>query len=167
MTARTPATVISAVVSDVDGTLVTDDKVLTPRSEAAVARLRAAGIAFAIISSRPPRGLRLLVERLAITAPVGGFNGGVLATPQLSTITQHLLPPALARQAVDMIEASGAQPWVFCGPDWFTRDPNGPYVGLEERAVAFPPTIVKDFAHALDSAAKIVAVSADFALLDA
>lgn len=167
MTARTPATVISAVVSDVDGTLVTDDKVLTPRSEAAVARLRAAGIAFAIISSRPPRGLRSLVERLAITAPVGGFNGGVLATPQLSTITQHLLPPALARQAVDMIEASGAQPWVFCGPDWFTRDPNGPYVGLEERAVAFPPTIVKDFAHALDSAAKIVAVSADFALLDA
>jgi len=46
---------ISALVSDVDGTLVTDDKVLTRRTREAVAQVRAAGIAFSIISSRPPR----------------------------------------------------------------------------------------------------------------
>ena len=46
----------SAVISDVDGTLVTGDKVLTPRAVAAVAKLRTHGIGFSIISSRPPRG---------------------------------------------------------------------------------------------------------------
>ncbi len=38
---RFPSTKISAVVSDVDGTLVTDDKILTARAQAAVAELRA------------------------------------------------------------------------------------------------------------------------------
>src|SRR6476661_2114853 len=52
---RPPSPRISAVLSDVDGTLVTTDKVLSARAEAAVAALHASGIAFAIISARPPR----------------------------------------------------------------------------------------------------------------
>ena len=59
---RVPSTKISAVVSDVDGTLVTDDKVLTPRAQAAVAALHARGIVFTVISARPPRGLRMLLR---------------------------------------------------------------------------------------------------------
>jgi Cof subfamily protein (haloacid dehalogenase superfamily) len=162
---RIPSTTLHAVISDVDGTLVTDDKVLTARSEAAVGTLRAANIAFSIISSRPPRGLRGLIDRLGITAPVAGFNGGALATPAGEVIAQHLMPPAAARQVVEMIDAHGAQAWVFCGPDWLTRDPGGPYVGLEQRAVGFQPTIVQEFGPALDAAAKIVAVSANVDLL--
>jgi Cof subfamily protein (haloacid dehalogenase superfamily) len=160
-----PSTTLHAVISDVDGTLVTDDKVLTARSEAAVAGLRAANIAFSIISSRPPRGLRGLIDRLRITAPVAGFNGGALATPAGEVIAQHLLPPAAARHVVEMIDAHGAQAWVFCGPDWLTRDPEGPYVGREQHAIGFQPTVVPDFGPALDAAAKIVAVSADVDLL--
>ena len=41
-------------------------------------------------------------------------------------------------------------------------DPDGPYVGLEERTVGFGPTIVTEFGSALDDAAKIVGVSRDF-----
>jgi hydroxymethylpyrimidine pyrophosphatase-like HAD family hydrolase len=44
-------------------------------------------------------------------------------------------------------------------------DSGGPYVGLEERTVGFGPTIVKGFGPALDVAAKIVGVSADFEIL--
>jgi hydroxymethylpyrimidine pyrophosphatase-like HAD family hydrolase len=62
-----PPTKISAVVSDVDGTLMTDDRRLTPRAQAAVAKLHARGIIFTIISSRPARGLRMLLEPLEIT----------------------------------------------------------------------------------------------------
>jgi hydroxymethylpyrimidine pyrophosphatase-like HAD family hydrolase len=49
---RLPSTMLTAVVSDVDGTLVTDYKMLTARSRAAVARLRANDIAFAIMFER-------------------------------------------------------------------------------------------------------------------
>ena len=45
---------ISLVLSDVDGTLVTKDKVLTKPAQAAVQCLLEAGIRFAITSSRPP-----------------------------------------------------------------------------------------------------------------
>ena len=45
------------VLFDVDGTLVTAEKVLTPRAAAAVKALQTGGIAFAITSGRPPRGL--------------------------------------------------------------------------------------------------------------
>ena len=46
---RIPSAKISALISDVDGTLVTDDKILTVRAQAAVAKLHACGINFAII----------------------------------------------------------------------------------------------------------------------
>ena len=162
---RFPATKISAVVSDVDGTLLTEDKTLTTRSRAAAAELRARGIVFAIISSRPSRGLSMLLEPLGITTPVGSFNGGVIARPDLSVITEHLLAPDVARRAVAMLDAQGSQCWVFSGPDWLVRDPDGPYVAFEERTVRFGPTIVEDFGRALDAAAKIVGVSKDFARL--
>jgi len=156
---------ISAVVSDVDGTLVTDDKILTERTRAAVASLRARDIAFAIISSRPPRGLRMLIDSLRITTPIAGFNGGLVTTPGLSPLTQHLMSPVAARQAVEIIAAHGAQAWLFRGEDWLARDPAGPYVGLEEKTILYPPIIVEEFGRALDAASKIVAVSDDFDLL--
>ncbi len=155
----------SAVISDVDGTLVTDDKVLTGRAQAAVAKLRADGIIFSIISSRPPRGLCMLLKPLGITTPVGGFNGGVLTTPDLAVIAEHLLLPEIARRAVDMLDARRAEVWIFSGQDWLVRRSDGPYVALEERTVGFAPTIVEDLGPALDAAAKIVGVSKDFELL--
>ena len=156
----------SALISDVDGTLVTDDKVLTAGAQTVVAALRACGIIFSIISSRPPRGFRMLVEPLGITTPVGGFNGGVIATPDLTVVSQHLLLPQIARHAVDGLRARGIQVWVFSGQDWLVRDPDGPYVPLEERTIGFRPTIVEDFGSALEAAAKIVGVSTNFDVLE-
>ncbi|MDB5576795.1 MAG: HAD-superfamily hydrolase [Bradyrhizobium sp.] len=162
---RSPAALISAVVSDVDGTLVTDDKVLTPRVAAAVAGLGAACIPFTIISSRPLRGIRPLIEALRITRAVGCFNGGVIATPDGTIHAEHLLPIDVAQRAVDMITAAGAAPWLFCGQDWIVRHSDDPYISLEQRTVGFPPTLVDDFSPYLGKAAKIVGSSADFDVL--
>jgi Cof subfamily protein (haloacid dehalogenase superfamily) len=156
----------SAVISDVDGTLVTDEKVLTPRAQAAVAALHSNGIVFSIISARPPRGLRMLLGPLGITTPVIGFNGGVVAGPDLAIIAEHVLSADTARRAVEMLDGAGAQVWVFSGQDWLIRDSKGPYVSLEARTVAFGPTVVEEFGTALDAAAKIVGVSTDFELLE-
>jgi len=156
---------IAAVVSDVDGTLVRTDKSLTPRTVETVGKLRASGVKFAIVSSRPPRGLKAVMGRLNISAPAAGFNGGVIVSPDLSVISSHLIELTVARQAVEAIEASGANAWVFSGDDWFIRDRDGPRVALEQRTVGFEPTVVADFTAVIGSAAKIVAVSDDFALL--
>ena len=55
---------IKMVIADVDGTLVTQEKVLTKRAVEAVLRLHDAGIQFSITSGRPPRGMAMLIERV-------------------------------------------------------------------------------------------------------
>lgn len=151
---------ISLLVSDVDGTLVTPDKVLSERSRAAVARLHAHGIAFSIASSRPPFGLRMLVEPLALRLPMAAFNGAALVMPDLSPIDQKVLPTAVAREALGVFAALGIAAWVFTSDRWLLNDPRGAYVDHERRTIAAEPTVVECFDPVLDAVGKIVGVSA-------
>jgi hypothetical protein len=159
------ASKISLVVADVDGTLVTADKVLTPRASAAVRALDAAGIAFAITSGRPPRGMAMLIEPLALRTPIAGFNGGIFVKPDMTIMEEHLLPADVARRAVEIIDRNGLDVWVYSGEDWLVRDPAAPHVAREQWTVKFPPTVVADFTAALARAVKIVGVSDDLDLV--
>lgn len=158
---------ISLVISDVDGTLVTTGKVLTERSRAAVSQLGAAGIGFSVVSSRPPFGLRTLVEPLALRLPMGAYNGGALVKPDLSVIKQHLLLPETAREAVAILRSCALDIWIFAGDRWLVRAADGAYVEKEVRTIRAQPTIVAQLEDHLDGVAKIVGVSDDFARLSA
>lgn len=156
---------ISLVLSDVDGTLVTDDKRLTETSVNAVRRLKRAGIRFAITSSRPPRGMAMFVEPLQLDTPIAGFNGGAFTRPDLSIIEQHLLDADTARQSVDFLRRGGLDVWLFSGNDWLVRNPDGPHVAHEIHTVDFAPAVVHSFNDLLGAANKIVGVSDDHALI--
>jgi Cof subfamily protein (haloacid dehalogenase superfamily) len=154
---------ISLLISDVDGTLVTKDKVLTPRATAAVKRLDEAGIGFTITSSRPPRGLARLIAPLDIRLPIGGFNGGTLIRPDLSIIQAHMLDPEAAREAVKLIMRHDMDVWVYTPDDWLVRDANAPHVAREAFTIGFQPIVAKEFGDALDHVGKLVAVGDDAA----
>jgi Cof subfamily protein (haloacid dehalogenase superfamily) len=156
---------IALVVSDVDGTLLTKDKTLTEAARRAVQRLHKAGIGFTITSSRPSIGMRFLIEPLAITLPIGAFNGSSIVDPQLKPIEQHLIPAAVAKSALDILNQFGVDIWLFTSQLWLTRNPDGEYVPHEKRAIRADPTIVTDFSSYLSSACKIVGASSDPALL--
>jgi len=159
---------IRLLLSDVDVTLVTRDKVLTPRAIAAVQALHKAGVGFAVTSARPPRGLSMLVEPLGLTEPLAGFNGGVLTTPDLTVIETHAIDPAAARKTVDMFKRQGADVWVYDAERWFVRDAKAPHVEREAWILKFGPDVVTDFSDAqLDGAIKIVGVSEDQAVMAA
>jgi hypothetical protein len=76
--ATQPSRSIAALLADVDGTVVTKDKVITERAIQAVKQMRERGLIFTVTSGRPPRGLRMLVEPLGLTMPMAAFNGGVI-----------------------------------------------------------------------------------------
>jgi Cof subfamily protein (haloacid dehalogenase superfamily) len=156
---------IVLVVSDVDGTLLTKDKTLTDGAKRAVRRLHDAGIGFTITSSRPTIGMRFLIEPLAITLPVGAFNGSSIVDPQLNPIEQHLIPAAAAHRSLDILNEYGVDIWLFTNKLWLTRRPDGDYVPHEKLAIRADPTIVEDFAPYLSAACKIVGSSANAALL--
>jgi Cof subfamily protein (haloacid dehalogenase superfamily) len=157
---------ITMVVSDVDGTLVTHDKRLTDGAKRAVQRLHAAGIGFTITSSRPPVGMRFLIEPLGITLPIGPFNGSSIVDPQLKPIEQHLIPAAAAQRSLDVLSEFGVDIWLFTNEQWIIRRDDGKYVPHERNTIQFDPTIVDDFSPFMANACKIVGASADAALLE-
>ena len=119
---------IRLFLADVDGTLVTNDKVLTDRAIAAVAKLKEAGILFAITSGRPPRGMSMLVEPLNLTMPIAAFNGGVYVHPDMSVIEQQTIPDDVTPTVIEMLGAHGLDVWIYRGADWFIRDRKAPHV---------------------------------------
>ncbi len=153
---------IRLVIADVDGTLVTQEKVLTPRASEAVRRLREAGIAFSITSGRPPLGMRMLIDALRLTEPIAAFNGGVLVHPDLSVMTQSFVPKESAAQVIAAIGHHGLDCWVYTDRDWLVRDAQAPHVAREQWTVKFPPKVVPSFEAHLGRVAKIVGISDDY-----
>lgn len=158
-------TAIKLVVSDVDGTLLTPDKRITDAAAAAVGKLHAAGIGFTIVSSRPTVGMGFLIEPLALALPFGAFNGSSIVDPSLRPIEHHLIPASTVQRSLAVLQEFGTDIWLFSHDQWLIRDPNGEYVGLEQRAIRHAPDIVGDFAPYLASVSKIVGASSDPALL--
>jgi Cof subfamily protein (haloacid dehalogenase superfamily) len=123
--------------------------------------LQAGGIAFAITSGRPPRGMAMLIDPLSLRTPVAGFNGGIFVRPDMTIMAEHVLAADVAERAIEIILHHSMDVWVYSGKDWLVRDANAPHVAREQLTVKFPPTVVKDFNGVLGSAVKIVGVSDD------
>ncbi|HLK33777.1 MAG TPA: HAD family hydrolase [Terriglobales bacterium] len=158
-----PTERVQLVIADVDGTLVTQEKVLTERARKAVDQVLAAGIAFTITSGRPPLGIKMLIDPLALKDPIAAFNGGVIVRPDLSLLRQHLLPSAAARSAAEIIAQHGLDLWLYTDQDWFIRRRDAPHVAREEWTVKFPPKVAPSYDGLLTRAAKLAGVSDDYA----
>jgi Cof subfamily protein (haloacid dehalogenase superfamily) len=152
---------VSLVLADVDGTLVTEEKILTKRAQSAIRALHDAGIRFAITSGRPPLGMAMLFDALQLDTPIAGFNGGLFVKRDLTILAQKTVPADVARQAIDLMSEHGLDVWVYCGNDWLITKPGAPHVAREAWTVKFEPKVVTDFDDRLDQVAKIVGVSDD------
>src|SRR5947208_1154723 len=152
---------IKLLLADVDGTLVTHQKILTARAIESVQALAKAGIGFAITSGRPPRGMQMFVEPLALTTPLAAFNGGRFVRPDLSLVEQRVLAQDAVEPVLAIIKSHQLDSWIYRGNDWFVRERHRRHVDREEWTVKFPPTVVPDFADKMDEVVKIVGISDD------
>ena len=152
---------VRLLLADVDGTLVTAEKVLTERAVAAVRNLKAAGVLFAITSGRPPRGMAMLIEPLELELPLAAFNGGLLVDPHLVVLEQHEIPKRSVLPVVDLLASHALDAWLYRGAEWYVRRLAAPHVDREARTVAFAPTVVAGYDQLTDGVAKLVGVSDD------
>jgi Cof subfamily protein (haloacid dehalogenase superfamily) len=152
---------IKLLLSDVDGTLVRPDKSLASSTVEAVHALHDAGVHFAVTSGRPPRGMAMLVEPLALRGPLAGFNGGLVVEPDMDVLEEHAIADDLVPMAIRVLEASGLYVWAYRGNDWYVRDPDGPRVDRESHTLQFEPTVLESFDSLGPDVAKIVGVSDD------
>jgi hypothetical protein len=160
--ATKPRPHIRLVIADIDGTLVTKEKLLTPRSVQAVQGLNDAGILFGVTTGRPPAGARMLVDSLPGLKFIAGFNGGIIVRRDFSLFKQNVLPAAIAQQVVEMILEHGMDVWVYTDKDWFVRDIRAYRVDREEKTVQFPPKVIPTFKGLFDRVVKIVGISENY-----
>ncbi len=122
----------------------------TSRSRSARSRpcttLHDAGIHFAVTSGRPPRGMEMLVEPLALRTPLAGVqrrprrrarHGGARGAHDPRRPSSRRRSSSSSRFELSV--------WVYRGADWLVRDPDGPHVARESRTVQFEPTVVDAF----------------------
>ncbi len=150
------------MISDVDGTLVTQEKIVTRRAKEAVAKLREAGVKFSITSGRPPRGTKMVIDELKLTEPIAAFNGGIFVSPDLKVIQCHRLDPAVSSEIIDTLAKNKLDVWIYTEDDWYIRDPKAPHVEHEAWTVKFSAKVAQDFSPFMQHIVKIVGVSDDF-----
>lgn len=150
---------IELLLSDVDGTLLTSDKVLTRATCSAVQKLYNVGIKFAITSSRPPRGLQSLIMPLALKAPIGAFNGGMCVNPDMSLISKKTIPQTTILTIAAILNDYNLSIWAYSGNDWYVDVAQGEHLKREQRTLGVPPYIVSDPTALPVELVKIVGVS--------
>jgi hypothetical protein len=161
VSARVSARTIRLLLSDVDGTLVTSDKVLTEQSIKAVRQLRDVGILFALTSARPPQGLAMFINPLELTTPLAAFNGGLLTDTNFKIIEEKTIDDQLSAPIVELLSSHGLSVWLYQGTDWYVLDMQGPHVARESIACQCTPSVIKNFDGVETGVAKIVGVSDD------
>lgn len=122
---------------DLDGTLLNDQKVITPKTKTAIMRLQHLGVRVILASGRHPRGVLPVGQELEL-AQYGGmllcFNGGrVVSCATGQTLVHSALPRTLAQQAAGAALRLGLQPVCYTDRTLLTQAPEDPYVQLEAR----------------------------------
>lgn len=102
------------VALDLDGTLLTSDKRITPRAQAAVRALARRGVHVVLCTGRPPRSAVGYAAELGLGHPFICYNGAALFDPERAAVqVRHHLDPVVARAALARLR--GAFPDVMAG----------------------------------------------------
>jgi len=156
---------LKLVISDVDGTLLDEQKHLTPGAPAAVQRLYAAGIRFTLASARPPQMVRWLVERLAVREPFACFNGALIVATDGEILHKIPMLPGDAQMVADHIRKNGFDLWVWTDTDWLATNPTGPHVAHHQEGMGRPPKLLTTHDITKLDVLKLVGISDDYQAL--
>lgn len=133
---------------DIDGTLVTPDKTITPRTMDVLRRYQEAGGILVLASGRPPKGMRSYVEALNLKQYSGyalAFNGSQImeaATGKL--ISQRFLDFKKLPDIIRVSSEFGVHPLTYEGDTALTEDDSDKFLRLEVRINRLDLKIVPD-----------------------
>ena len=92
---------IEALACDLDRTLIGEDAELRPRTRAAIAAARAAGLHVIVVTGRMFRSVRPYLEAAGLDDPVVCYQGAVVADPVSGRVPPARADPARARARGD------------------------------------------------------------------
>ena len=128
-----------AVFSDFDGTLLTSDHKISPRTLAAIARLAERGVPFVPISARSPLGILPYWKQLQTNNVLVAFSGALILDHQLQPIYSVQID-ATDMEKLNRVFKDFAHLAVnyYVNDDCFTNDLANPWVKLEAQFTKIP-----------------------------
>jgi len=96
-----PGHPIRLVALDLDGTLLTSRKTITPLTHTAIKAVMAAGIKVVIATARPPRSVRTYYDALRLDTPTVNYNGALIWDEKRRAVVEHVpLDAAVAKRVI-------------------------------------------------------------------
>lgn len=91
---------IQAILLDLDGTLLNDQKMISPRTKQILLDLQANGVKVVLTSGRPKRGIDPFAEELMLHK-----NGGLIVSSNGACVTDARTNETLFEQAINQDDA--------------------------------------------------------------
>ncbi|MCK5197927.1 MAG: HAD-IIB family hydrolase, partial [Spirochaetales bacterium] len=98
---------IKAIAFDMDGTLLTDDKQISPRTRRCFKALKNRGISLVLSTGRSFEALEPYKKDLSLNHPVICYNGARILGNNGDLIKDHLLSDDIARYIIDFAREDG------------------------------------------------------------
>lgn len=113
------------VAIDLDGTLLSDEKVIADSTVELIRESHKKGVAFTIATGRMSRGALRYAEQLDINIPIITYNGAIVRSPASGCIyREHKVPATGAIQAVTLLKDQPVLRYVFLEDEVYTDTPH-------------------------------------------
>ncbi|MXV35191.1 MULTISPECIES: Cof-type HAD-IIB family hydrolase [unclassified Saccharibacter] len=152
------ASSIRLVLSDMDGTILSSERVLSPKTQMAVRHLRDVGIPVALVSARPPQGMMPYIHQLELQGPCAAFNGGLIFDADGTIKHNIVFPSSVAQALLSCLTAHDGDVWFQNKDRWSVRDATRPFVTNESRIIGVHPYEVEDLATEVSEVNRIIAI---------
>lgn len=109
------------VAIDLDGTVLSDDKVIADSTVELIREAYKRGVAFTIATGRMSRGALRYAEQLGIDIPIITYNGAIIRSPASGCVyREHKVPATYAIQAVTLLKDEPVLKYIFLEDEVYT-----------------------------------------------
>lgn len=118
---------IRLIASDVDGTLLNSQGLISDENLAAIRAAQENGILFAIASGRFPENVYVRMQKYGLSCPIIGTNGCRITDEKLQPIFSSAMAKAAAKEVMDVLFQDGVDFFMFTTHSVCTSDENLPH----------------------------------------
>lgn len=131
---------VKIIFSDIDGTLITNQLIVTQRTRDALIRAVEKGIYFVPVSARMPEAIKPIIKDFLPKTPIISYNGAFIQDENGKEIDSSPMPVHDGLEICEYLEDRHPEiAWnVYSGEKWLSQDRSNKWIAREEEVVGIP-----------------------------